>query len=348
VHAPGVAVEFISDDRIGNYRVERELGTTGSGLLLQAHHLVLPRWAIIKVVRTAFATVQPYVVQTLREACLLEAIAHPGIPLVYESGLLPDRRPWLAFEASSGQTLDSLLAYGAVPLIDVAGLLRDVAEILEHVHHRGVVHRGLRPDRIVITAGDRYPVSIPDWSEALVHDAADPVRQVVPEAARCYVAPELLRQHAGGTEDLIDGSVDVFALGVIAHRALTGSLPVAPGLGTEPYAPSLERRPGAPPELAAIIDAMISFRQLDRPSAYEVRATMERLLASVPELHAPAEVPREAPPGAVVEALEAAFEAAVEAAPEVAVDQPPASPAPPLPLASPESFESPPMFDAPP
>jgi eukaryotic-like serine/threonine-protein kinase len=306
-HAAAVGVEFGPDDRIGNYRIERQLGTVGSGLLLQVQHLVLPRRAMLKVVRAAFATVQPYVLQALREAYVLEAIAHPGVPIIYEAGLLPDRRPWLAFEPTPGRTVDGLLAYGAFPLIEVAAFLRDVAELLEHVHQRGVIHRGLRPDRIVIAATGRYPVCIPDWSEALVHDGSDPVRQVVPEAARCYVAPELLRQHAGGAEELIDGSVDVFALGVIAYRALTGSLPVAPGVGPEPYASSLERRPDAPTELAAIIDAMLAFHPRDRPSASEVRVTVERLLASVPALQAPAEAPREAPP-------EAAAEVAIEVA----------------------------------
>jgi serine/threonine protein kinase len=286
VHAPDGCVEFSPGDRIGNYRIEGELGTTGPGLLLQAQHVVLPRRAIIKVLRAAFATVQPYLVQMLREAWVLEAVAHPGVPIVYESGLLLDRRPWLALETSSGRTLDSLLAFGAFPLIEVAALLRDLSEILDHAHHRGVIYRGLRPERILISASARYPVCIPDWSEALVHDAANLVRLVVPEGLRSYVAPELLRECAGSTGELIEGGVDVFALGVIAHRALTGSLPYAPGLGTEPYAPSLDRRPDAPRELAEIIDAMLAFDPFDRPSACEVRVHIERLLATVPELQA--------------------------------------------------------------
>jgi len=273
-------VEFSPGDRIGNYRIDCALGRAGSGLLLQAQHLVLPRRAILKIVHTAFATVQAYVVQTLREACILEAIAHPGIPIVYEAGLMEDRRPWLAFEASTGPTLDDLLASGALPLIEVAALLRDVAGILEHTHHRGVIHRGLRPDRIMITPARRYPLCIPDWSEALVHDATIPVRQVVPEGSRSYVAPELLRERAGGPLGLIDGGVDVFALGVIAYRALTGGLPIAPGLGSEPFLPSHERRPDAPRDLAAIIDSMRSFDPRGRPSAAEVRASVDWLFAT--------------------------------------------------------------------
>jgi serine/threonine protein kinase len=293
-------VEVIPGERIGNYRIERELGPSGAGLLLQAQHLVLPRRAIIKVVQTTFASDQQLVVQTLREASILELIAHPGVPIIYEAGLLPDRRPWFAFEANNGSTLDTLLASGALPVIDVAALLRDIADILEHAHQHGVIHRGLRPNRVVVTATRRYPLYIPDWSEAIVHDATTTVRQVVSEAARSYVAPELLRLGANGSYTGIDGRADVFALGVIAHRALTGGLPVAHGLGAQPYASSHERCPDAPKELTALIDSMLGFEPLDRPSAFEVRSCVDWLFATASQLQVAGAPTREVPQRPVV------------------------------------------------
>jgi eukaryotic-like serine/threonine-protein kinase len=276
-------VELSPGDRIGNYRIECELGPTGAWLLFQAQHLVLPRRAVIKVIQAGFASNQLLVVQTLREACILEAIAHPGVPIVYETGRLPDRRPWFAFEANSGPTLDALLASGPLSVIEVAALVRDLADILEHAHYRGVIHRGLRPNRVVITAARRYPLYIPDWSEAIVHDATGDVRYTVLEGSRSYVAPELLR-HGVGAQGAIDDRVDVFALGVIAHRALTGGLPVARGLGAEPFAPSHERRPDAPRALTALIDSMLAFDRLDRPGAADVRAGVEWLFATTSQL----------------------------------------------------------------
>ncbi|HEX2685047.1 MAG TPA: hypothetical protein VHN14_00440, partial [Kofleriaceae bacterium] len=65
---------------------------------------MLPRRATIKVVHAAVAATAPSIDQTLREACLLEAISHPGVPLVYESGVLEDHRPWFAFEWIAGPT----------------------------------------------------------------------------------------------------------------------------------------------------------------------------------------------------------------------------------------------------
>jgi serine/threonine protein kinase len=269
------------DDRIGNYRVEQELGPTGSGVLLQVRHQVLPRRAIVKVVHAAFAGVSPYLVQTLREACILEAIGHPGVPIVYESGLLRDRRPWFAFEVISGPTLEDLLAQGALPAGDVARLMRDLSDVLDHAHRRGVIHRGLRPDRIVVTPQRRYPLCIPDWSEAIAHDARACVAP--PDGCRSYIAPELAHQDAGSPER-VDDRADMFALGAIAYRALTGLVPFPPGGEAAPYFAVRDRRPDAPHELAAIIDALLSFDRFDRPSASEVRAGVDWLLGTLPQL----------------------------------------------------------------
>ena len=248
-------VGYKAGDRIGHYRVEAELGASGAGLLVQAQHLVLPRRVLIKVVHPAFAAIQEHVVQILREACILEAIGHPGVPMIYESGVLRDRRPWFALEAISGPTLGEVLAPGPLGVAEVVAVIRDLAEILEHAHRRGVIHRGLRPERVVITGDRRYPVCIPDWSEAIAHDAAPHPLPPTPDHARAFAAPELSGQ--GAIQGAIDDRADVFALGAIAHRALA--------------------RSEAPDELVAIIEACLSSDRFDRPSAGEVRATLDAL-----------------------------------------------------------------------
>ena len=252
----------------------------------------MPRRANIKVVYAAFAGESPYLVQTLREACILEAISHPGVPIVYESGLLPDRRPWFAFELIHGPTLDDLLVPRALPIREVARVMRDLADILEHAHRRGVIHRGLRPDRIVMTTQRRFPLCIPDWSEAIAHDASASVPP--PDGSRAYVAPELVHQDAGGAER-VDDRADMFALGAIAYRALTGTLPFNPVATNVPYLAARTRRPDTPRELATIIDSLLSVDRFDRPSAAEVRTELDWLLVNLPELQQHA-APREPKP----------------------------------------------------
>lgn len=256
------------DDRIGNYRVERELGATSTGALYQVVHVVLPRRAVLKV-----TVLPPFAKQLLREACILEALRHPGAPAVYESGLLPDRRPWFAVEAIEGVSLVERIVQSAMSALEVTTLVRDIATVLEHAHRRGVVHRGLRPDRVVLTPRRRFSVCIPDWSDARTHDAAFAIPHVPSAGSRQYVAPELLKG------DAVDDRADIYALGVIAFLALTGKHPN--GISTEHFLPD------APRELCAMIDQMLSHDRYDRPSAAEVRSDLDWLAAALSSDAAP-------------------------------------------------------------
>ena len=252
-------VRLEPDERIGNYRVERELGQTSTGALYQVVHVVLPRRAVLKI-----TTLPPFAVQLLREACILEALRHDGVPQVFESGRLADRRPWFAAEKIDGVALVERIVQGPLDPLEVAVLVRDLAEILEHAHRRGIVHRGLRPDRIVITPRRRFPLSIPDWSDAQTHDAAQSIPHVPTPGSRYYVAPELIRG------DTVDDRADVYALGVIAFLALTGKHPHSSPLQLAPPVPALAMRPDAPPALARWIDQMLAPDRYDRPTSAEV------------------------------------------------------------------------------
>lgn len=240
---------------------------------------MLPRRAIVKVMEASEA--RPLALQLLREACILEALEHPGVVRVYESGLLADRRPWFAHELVEGATVEDLLASGPQKPSHAVVLLRDISEVLEHAHRRGVVHCGMRPDGIVITGRTRgFPLCIVDWSDARTHDTKS--RGPIP-ALREYVAPELV---VGGA---IDDRVDVYSLGVIAYQAVTGMLPFDGRTtatvvdGTAQHVPTTVRCPEAPPELATLIDQMLSADRWDRPSSAEVHAELTELAKELAE-----------------------------------------------------------------
>lgn len=229
--------------RAGSYEVENALG----GGLFEARHVVLPRRAIIKTVPEALGWVRPLRVAVLREACILEALAHPGVPRIYETGKLDDGRPWFAFEDVEGL---SLAEAGALALPALVTLLRDLADLLEHAHGRGIIHAGLHPDRIVLTPR-AFGVCVDDWSSARTHDATHAVPHVPPPGSHAYLAPE---QVAG---DRVDDRADIFALGAIARRALPTSAPAA---------------------LVHLVDQMTAPARDDRPSIREVR----EMLAAIP------------------------------------------------------------------
>lgn len=160
---------------IGHYLIEQELAGTPSCRVFLARHRVLPRRAIVKLMSTVDATVEEFVaLQLLREACLMSALHHAGVPIVYESGRTRDRRPWFAVEHVAGPTLGELIAArGPVEPQAALALVRDLAEILDHAHGRGVVHAGLRPDHVVLAPRPHGgSVCVTDWSTARAHDAA--------------------------------------------------------------------------------------------------------------------------------------------------------------------------------
>ena len=248
--------------RAGSYDLENDLG----GGLFEAQHVVLPRRAIIKTVPEPLGWVRPLRVALLREACILEALAHPGVPRIYETGRFDDGRPWFAFEDVEGI---SLAEAGPLALPTLITLLRDLADVLYHAHSRGIIHAGLRPDRVVLTPRP-FGVCLDDWSCARTHDAATPMPPVPTPGSRAYVAPELL------TGDRVDDRADIFAVGAIAHRALPDSVPAA---------------------LTHLIDQMLAPARDDRPSIHQVRETLAAIPVAISR-------PRWTPPHGLVRAVD--------------------------------------------
>jgi serine/threonine protein kinase len=236
-------------ERIGDYQIEAELTTGPSVRTCVATHQLLSRPAIIKVARAASDSLG-----VLREACMLAAMPHPGIARLYETGRI-DQLTWFASEVVEGLTLASTLALGGALETSIGvGIVRDLAEVLAYAHHRGVVHAGLTPDRIAITARLRgFSLCITDWSTARTHDA----RSVHAWEPSPYTAPEIARGD-------LDDRADVFALGAIAYRVLTGRV-----FDGTPIAAKL------PLPIAQLIDSMLAHDRSDRPSSVEVRAALD-------------------------------------------------------------------------
>lgn len=226
---------FAPDSRVGDYRIERELRSEDTGMVYVAKHLVLPRRAALKVMHPAQAYMRALAVQILREACVLEALSHPGVPRVYECGVLEDKRPWVALELITGETIAELVVAEPLRQEDLVTMIVTTAGVLEHAHARGVVHNRLTDASIVKTSARAVPFSVRGWGDVVAHDsnlAADP-------------------------------SGDVHDLGLVAFRALTGQM-MREGdsaLALTPHAP----------ELARLIDDMVSPDPLLRPTAADVR-----------------------------------------------------------------------------
>ena len=238
---------FVTGARVGDYTIDRECSREETGVIYQATHLLLPRKVHLKVLAGAWT--RPLAVQLLREACLLEALQHPGIPRVFECGVLADRRPWVALERLDGLSLAASLETGVMPIADLVVLLRDVADTLTHAHARGVVHAKLSADTIIRTPERKLSVCLRGWSGARTVDAT---------------------HH-------LDARDDVYALGAVAFRALTGCLHT-------PSVSATDWCPHAPAELTALIDVMLDSSARVRPTSEEVRERASWLATTIEPL----------------------------------------------------------------
>jgi serine/threonine protein kinase len=239
--APGTA--------IGAYRVIAELA--GRPGVYRAVHATMPRRAIIKV-----ATAHDWRVTALdmlRAATMVEGLGHPGVAKILDHGVMPDRRPWLAAEAPDGFALGEVMTRRRLSSGELASMLHDVGEVLAHAHARGVVHKRLTPVAITLTTGSRgFPVCVGEWGDIRIDRDLDHNSEPT-----VFDAPERA----------ITGKLDVFALGVIAYRAVTGTFPLS----------AVHDVPGAGHSLAALVIRMIALDPNARPTAAEVANEAGRL-----------------------------------------------------------------------
>ena len=233
---------------VGNFRLEREVSRDATAISFVATHRVLPRTALLKIMADVDATCEAFVaLQMLRVAGLQSAVQHAGVPVVYEAGL-HERRPWFAAEYIAGVSLDD--AMGVIDRQQAVALVRELADILDNAHRRGVVHCGLQPDHV--TLGTR--TYIENWCTARAHDAA--AMPYTPTLASWhYTAPELQRG-----EPATDRA-DTYSLGVIAHQMLTG-IPYPRGTQL-----ALDN---VPHDVAMLVAHMLAEDPRERPSCAEV------------------------------------------------------------------------------
>jgi serine/threonine protein kinase len=256
---------------VGSYRIVQEIGRGGMGTVYEAIHTILPRRAALKVMHGELRRQPGMATRVVQEAAILEEVRHPGIVRVYEANLLPDHRPWLAMELVEGETLAARLHYmSTLPPVEVATLLSEVCDVLAAVHARGVIHRDLKPDNLLLTPTDRdFPLRVIDWGVARLGPHGRLTLDGLTPGTPIYMSPEQATGHN------IAAPCDIYSLGVIAYEALAGRPPfdgrtlaevVCMHLTSEPE--PLDR---APPELADLIHRMLDKEPALRPGALEVR-----------------------------------------------------------------------------
>jgi serine/threonine protein kinase len=268
---------------ISAYRIERLVGMGGMGWVYRARHELTARSVALKILREDQLAFDRSIDRMMREATILASVSHGGIPRFFECGMLDDGRPWIAMELVEGASLAQRMQRGPLDADYVIELVVSVAEVLAAAHARGVTHRDLKPDNIILTPGDgKFPVRVIDWG--IAHHLAGTRFTNMNEAigTPTYMAPEQARGGPTG------GHCDVYGLGVVAYQALTGRAPFVGSTSVEILvqhlnrpAPALAPRcPDAPYGLVELVERMLAKSFAERPSAAEIRSSLAKLRAA--------------------------------------------------------------------
>ncbi len=195
----------------GRFALVSQLGQGAMGTVWRATDLHVGRDVAVKLVLEGTGRAE----RLLREAQLAARLDHPGVVRVHAAGQ-DEGRPWIALELVEGaRTLGAV--FKELPLRERVELVRDAALALGHAHARGVVHRDVKPDNILVDAQGR--VRVTDFGLAAAADLERLTRTGAAIGTPAFMAPEQL---GGGT---IGPPADVWGLGGVLYEALTGELP---------------------------------------------------------------------------------------------------------------------------
>lgn len=204
-----------------SYELDREIGRGGMGIVYKARDRRLKRVVAIKLLPPELAYRPEIRTRFLREAETAAQLNHPNIVPIYSV----DEREGLVFFVMAyvdGENLAARLhRTGAMPNDEVRHALIDVARALAFAHERGVVHRDIKPDNILMDSSDR--VMVTDFGIArAISEGADSRLTATGMAigTPAYMSPE---QSMGERE--VDGRSDLYSLGVVGYQMLTGELP---------------------------------------------------------------------------------------------------------------------------
>jgi len=206
------------------YEIIRRLGSGGMGAVYLARHQLMDRLCALKVLPPGQHRDAEALERFTREARNASRIIHPNVCTVFDFGTTSDGVAYLSMEYLEGRTLGAILAESSrMPLDRAVRLAREMAAGLDAAHGLGIVHRDLKPDNVMVIPGRTgETVKLVDFGIAKALEA-EPAKGVTAPGVVIgtpdYMSPE---QFAG---DPVDPRADVYALGVIFYRMVTGSLP---------------------------------------------------------------------------------------------------------------------------
>jgi serine/threonine protein kinase len=223
-------------EQFGNYRAISLLGEGGMGAVYLAEHPAIGRRVAVKVLHKNYIRDENLLTRFLNEARAANAIRHPNIIEILDSGTIADGTPFLVMELLEGESLGTRIRrVGALPLQSAVEFCYQTASALGAAHKKGIVHRDLKPDNLFVVPDPHDPererIKVLDFGIAKLQQASanDSVktRTGTLMGTPIYMSPEQCR----GTKT-VDHRSDIYSLGIIFFEMLCGLPPfVSEGFG---------------------------------------------------------------------------------------------------------------------
>ncbi|OKY76426.1 MAG: hypothetical protein BM485_04100 [Desulfobulbaceae bacterium DB1] len=244
---------------IGGFKLEKELGRGGMGVVYKAHELSLNRKVALKILSDRLCNDEEFIERFKREAKVVAALSHPNIVSIMsfgeEGGLY-----YFAMEYVQGTDLGQILKERRqLPLSEAMGITSQIADALSEAADKGVVHRDLKPSNIMIDSVGRIKVT--DYGIAYFQDADSHLTRTglymgTPE----YSSPE----QASGQK--LDIRSDIYSLGAMLYKMLSGEVPVSgesplavvAKIMTEPVRPLAKVNPDLPKLIYQLVEKMMA------------------------------------------------------------------------------------------
>ena len=241
------------------YRIVRPIGEGGMGEVYEARHVKIGYAVAIKTLRSEYIADDTAIERLHREAQLAGSIGHDHICPVTDMGRHNDI-PYLVMPLLAGDTLQDVLASGKLPVTHLMDVIDQVLSALSVAHRMHIVHRDLKPGNVFITTVGKQSIFVKllDFgiSKVLNSETTTLTRHGAVPGTLHYMSPE---QAMGAKE--IDHRIDLYAVGVILYRALTGGLPFDGESGNEilyrisscPFVPPRQVNPDIPRALERVV-----------------------------------------------------------------------------------------------
>ncbi len=272
---------------IGDYELIEQVGQGGMGIVFRARQMSLGREVAIKMIQQDRLNSPEDHQRFLAEAEATARLEHPGIVQVYEVGQF-DGTPFFSMQFIRGETLAQRLRNGPIGQRQAAALIANVARAIDYAHKQGILHRDIKPSNILLDEHGNAKVT--DFGLAKFFHANDHLtRTGAILGTPSYMSPE----QASGRSSQLGPASDVYSLGTVLYRALTGRPPLVADSPLELALKILEQEPIPPRVLEPKIDRdleMVVIRCLQKPpdlrysTAGELAADLEAFLRDEPVL----------------------------------------------------------------